>query len=194
MSIKKFLFTGLCSAAFFAVSAHADTWQLDSENSVLNFVSVKNDHVAETHRFTELQGSWEDNQVSIEIPVVSLDTQIPIRNERMLEHLFQSTEYSVVTATAKLEDNVLLAMPVGESVPLVVETQVYIAGESNSVSSYLQVTRLAEDRFLATTTQPIVIDTKAFKLVAGIDKLREIAGLARIDYSVPVTFSVQFTR
>lgn len=194
MSIKNFLLTGLCSAAFFAASVHADTWQLDSENSVLNFVSVKNDHVAETHRFTELQGTWENNQVSIEIPVVSLDTQIPIRNERMLEHLFQSTEYSVVTATAKLEDNVLLAMPVGESVPLVVETQVYIAGESNSVSSYLQVTRLAEDRFLATTTQPILIDTKAFKLVAGIDKLREIAGLSRIDYSVPVTFSVQFTR
>ena len=194
MSMKNFLLTGLCSAAFFAASVHADTWQLDSENSVLNFVSVKNDHVAETHRFTELQGSWEDNQVSIEIPVVSLDTQIPIRNERMLEHLFQSTEYSVATATARLEDETLLAMPVGESVPLVVETQVYIAGESNSVSSYLQVTRLAEDRFLATTTQPIVIDTKAFKLVAGIDKLREIAGLARIDYSVPVTFSVQFTR
>ncbi|RUO60988.1 hypothetical protein CWI76_01550 [Pseudidiomarina marina] len=198
MSIKNILLTALCTAALFTTTvtqtARADTWQLDSESSVLNFVSVKNDHVAETHRFTDLQGSWEDNQVSIEIPVVSLDTQIPIRNERMLEHLFQSTEYSVVTATAKLEDDVLMAMSIGDSVPIAVELDVYIAGESETVSSYLQVTRLATDRFLATTTQPVIIDAKAFNLVAGIDKLREIAGLSRIDYSVPVTFSVQFTQ
>jgi YceI-like domain. len=194
MSIKNILFASMCTAALFVPSVNADTWQLDSDNSVLNFVSVKNNHVAETHRFTDLQGTWNDNRVSIEIPVVSLDTQIPIRNERMLEHVFQSSEYSVVTATATLEDDVLMAMAVGESVPLAVELDVYIAGESETVSAYLQLTRLATDRFLATTTQPVIIDTKAFSLVAGVDKLREIAGLSRIDYSVPVTFSVQFTQ
>ncbi|RZQ57023.1 hypothetical protein CWI82_07065 [Pseudidiomarina tainanensis] len=194
MSIKNILFASMCTAALFTSSVQADTWQLDSDNSVLNFVSVKNNHVAETHRFTDLQGTWNDNRVSIEIPVVSLDTQIPIRNERMLEHVFQSSEYSVVTATATLEDDVLMAMAVGESVPLAVELDVYIAGESETLSAYLQLTRLATDRFLATTTQPVIIDTKAFSLVAGVDKLREIAGLSRIDYSVPVTFSVQFTQ
>ncbi len=194
MSIKNILFASMCTAALFVPSVNADTWQLDSDNSVLNFVSVKNNHVAETHRFTDLQGTWNDNRVSIEIPVVSLDTQIPIRNERMLEHVFQSSEYSVVTATATLEDDVLMAMAVGESVPLAVELDVYIAGESETLSAYLQLTRLATDRFLATTTQPVIIDTKAFSLVAGVDKLREIAGLSRIDYSVPVTFSVQFTQ
>jgi hypothetical protein len=194
MSIKNILFASMCTAALFVPSVNADTWQLDSDNSVLNFVSVKNNHVAETHRFTDLQGTWSDNRVSIEIPVVSLDTQIPIRNERMLEHVFQSSEYSVVTATATLEDDVLMAMAVGESVPLAVELDVYIAGESETVSAYLQLTRLATDRFLATTTQPVIIDTKAFSLVASVDKLREIAGLSRIDYSVPVTFSVQFTQ
>ncbi|WP_417658172.1 YceI family protein [Pseudidiomarina sp.] len=194
MSLRNIIVSSFISAGLLVGVAHADTWQLDSDNSELNFVSVKNDHVAEVHRFTELQGEWQNNTVTIEIPVVSLDTQIPIRNERMLEHLFNSNEYPIVSATATIEDTVLLDMPVGETLPLSADMMVYIAGDSDTVSAHMQITRLSEDRFLATTTQPVIIDTQAFGLVSGIDKLREIAGLARIDYSVPVTFSVQFTR
>lgn len=194
MSLKHIFLTSAVSLAIFSSTAIADTWQLDSDNSVLNFVSVKNDHVDETHRFTDIQGQWVDNKVTIEIPVTSLDTQIPIRNERMLTHLFKSEEYSIVSATADLEESLLLDIPVGETLPLSVDLTVYIAGESEKVSSALQVTRLGVDRFLATTTQPINIDTKAFALASGIDKLAEIAGLQRIDYNVPVTFSVQFSR
>ncbi|WP_417665061.1 YceI family protein [Pseudidiomarina sp.] len=194
MSLKNILVSSFISAGLIMSVAHADTWQLDSDNSELNFVSVKNDHVAEVHRFTELQGEWKNNTVTIEIPVVSLDTQIPIRNERMLEHLFNSNEYPIVSAKATLEDTVLLDMPVGGTMPLSADMMVYIAGDSDTVSAHMQVTRISENRFLATTTQPIIINTSAFSLVSGIDKLREIAGLARIDYAVPVTFSVQFSR
>ena len=161
---------------------------------MLNFVSVKNDHVDEIHRFTDVQGEWVDGKVSIEIPVTSLDTQIPIRNERMLKHLFNAEDYSIVSAAASLEEKLLTEMPVGETLPLMVDITVFIAGKSETMQSSLQVTRLSTDRFLATTTHPINIDTKAFGLVAGIEQLREIAGLQRIDYNVPVTFSVQFTR
>ena len=194
MSLKHIFLTSAVSLAIFSSTAMADTWQLDSDNSVLNFVSVKNNHVDEIHRFTDIQGQWVDNQVTIEIPVTSLDTQIPIRNERMLKHVFKSDEYSIISATADLEESLLIELPVGATLPLSVDLNVYIAGESETVSSALQVTRLGTDRFLATTTQPINIDTKAFALVSGIDKLAEIAGLQRIDYNVPVTFSVQFSR
>lgn len=198
MSLKHFSLIGATMFALsFALSCGtvaADTWQLDSDNSVLNFVSVKNNHVDEIHRFTDIQGQWTDNKVTIEIPVISLDTQIPIRNERMLKHLFKSDDYSIVSASAAVEESLLTDLPVGETLPLSVDITVYIAGESETLPSALQVTRLSTDRFLATTTQPINIDTKAFALVAGIDKLREIAGLQRIDYNVPVTFSVQFSR
>ncbi|MGI0152377.1 YceI family protein [Pseudidiomarina sp. WS423] len=175
-------------------AVQASEWQLDSELSQLHFVSVKNDVVAEVHRFTDLQGQWLDSQVSIEIPVISLDTLIPIRNERMLKHLFDSDNYTVVTATATVEEAPLLRLQVGESLPLSLPLSVFIAGETEKLNATLQVTRLAENRFLATTVQPLMIDTQAFKLAEGINQLRDIAGLKRIDYSVPVTFSVQFTR
>jgi|SRR5690554_2218682 len=194
MSLKRIFMVAATSLAFLSATVAADTWSLDSDNSVLNFVSVKNDHVDETHRFTDIQGEWANNKVSIEIPVVSLDTQIPIRNERMLSYLFKSDDYTIVSATGNLEESLLIAMPIGDTLPLSIDLTVYIAGNSESVPAALQITRLQANRFLATTTQPINIDAKAFGLVDGINKLREIAGLERIDYNVPVTFSVQFTR
>jgi hypothetical protein len=194
MSLKHIFLASAATTVFLSSNVLADTWQLDSDNSVLNFVSVKNDHVDEIHRFTDVQGEWVDGKVSIEIPVTSLDTQIPIRNERMLKHLFNAEDYSIVSAAASLEEKLLTEMPVGETLPLMVDITVFIAGKSETMQSSLQVTRLSTDRFLATTTHPINIDTKAFGLVAGIEQLREIAGLQRIDYNVPVTFSVQFTR
>lgn len=194
MQFKSILVSAALSLSLLSTASLANSWQLDSDNSVLNFVSVKNDHVAETHRFTELQGVWEDNQVTIEIPVVSLDTEIPIRNERMLEHLFKSNDFPIVTAKAALEHSLLLELPVGATLALPLKLNIYIAGETESVATNLQISRLANERFLATTTQPIVINAKAFGFVQGIDTLRELAGLSRIDYSVPVTFSVQFTR
>lgn len=194
MSLKHIFLASAATTLLLSSHVSADTWQLDSDNSVLNFVSVKNDHIDEVHRFTDIQGEWVDGNVSVEIPVTSLDTQIPIRNERMLKHLFNVEDYSIVSATTSLEEKLLTDMPVGETLPLMVDITVFIAGKSETIQSALQVTRLGTDRFLATTTYPINIDSKAFGLVEGINQLREIAGLQRIDYNVPVTFSVQFTR
>jgi hypothetical protein len=45
-----------------------------------------------------------------------------------------------------------------------------------------------------TTVQPIVVNANALDLMAGIERLREVAGLPSIGYSVPVTFSLTFNR
>ena len=45
-----------------------------------------------------------------------------------------------------------------------------------------------------TTVAPIVVNANGLELVAGIEALREVAGLPSISYSVPVTFSLTFRR
>lgn len=194
MTMKYILPIGVLAVTLFSATAAADSWKIDDKQSSLHFISVKNDHIAEVHRFTDIQGVWENNHVTIEIPVVSLDTNIPIRNERMLEHIFKSTEYTVASATTRIDDEMFLQLAPGDTIATAVELQVTIAGNSQTLSSHIQATRLADDRFLVTTTQPIMIDARAFDFIAGVDKLREIAGLSRIDYSIPVSFSVQFKR
>ena len=39
---------------------------------------------------------------------------------------------------------------------------------------------------------PMIIDADSFNLVAGINKLKEIAGLKSITYTVPLTFNLSF--
>lgn len=176
---------------FTATTAQADTWTLDSEQSVLNFVSVKNDTVAETHRFTELNGSVTDGKLEVSIPVASIDTQIPIRNERLLEHIFNNSDYTHVTVTSDLDMGPIDALPAGQTIPLALSLDVLIAGVSGTVDSNLQVTRLDADQLLVTTTSPVLIDAQSFKFSDGVEQLRTIAGLQSIDMVVPVTFSVQ---
>ncbi|PTB84854.1 YceI family protein, partial [Pseudidiomarina aestuarii] len=90
--MKKLMVTASLSAllSMGIATAHADTWRINADSSVLNFVSVKNETVAETHRFTDLSGAVTDGKLEVSIPVASIDTQIPIRNERMLKHIFNS--------------------------------------------------------------------------------------------------------
>ncbi|CAB0150177.1 hypothetical protein PSI9734_00743 [Pseudidiomarina piscicola] len=172
----------------------ADTWQLDPEQSNLNFVSVKNDFTAETHTFNQLNGELKGEKLRISIPVASLDTSIAIRNERMLEHLFSANEFATVSATADVPATIYRAASATVSVPAVIPLTVTIAGQTAQLDANVQITRLSTDRLRATTTQPLLINSRQFQLAEGINKLREIAGLERIDYVIPVTFSVQFDR
>ena len=68
--------------------AFAD-WTVAPEQSSLHFMSTKNAQVTEVHAFEALSGSVSDNgKLMIEVPLSSVDTNIPIRNTRMQEKLF----------------------------------------------------------------------------------------------------------
>lgn len=175
-------------------SALACAWTLEQQTARLSFASVKNDHIAELHRFTEVSGAWAGSNVTIRIPVSSLDTLIPIRNERMAEHLFKANENPLIEAHATVHPTQLAALKVGDSLVLDLAITLQLAGQRGQVPATVQVTKVSNKRLLATTVQPIMIDSKAFDLTAGIETLREIAGLASIDLVVPVTFSVAFTQ
>ncbi|MDN7124117.1 YceI family protein [Pseudidiomarina sp. 1APP75-32.1] len=192
--LKTLFSSSIMGLAFTLASAPvlAQNWQLDSENSSLHFVSVKNDHVAEVHRFTEINGDLTDGKLTINIPISSLDTDIAIRNERMHKHLFDSAEYPLVTATAQIPDELYDTSTTLGTLPAVVPLTVFIAGEAVDVDAVVQINKLSSDRIVATTSQPVLISTREFGLVEGVNQLREIAGLDRIDYVVPVTFTVQF--
>lgn len=190
----KSIVTSTAAAMLLSTSAIADDWTLDSERSTLHFVSVKNDTIAEIHRFTQLSGEMNDGELKVTIPVASIDTAIPIRNERMLKHLFNADDYANVTATASIPTSIYDLETATGTLPVVVPIEVFIAGEAVEVDAALQVTKLDADHVVATTSQPILINAKEFALVEGINKLQEIADLQAIDHVIPVTFSVQFSR
>lgn len=170
-------------------------WQLDAQQSSLRFVTVKNDVVAETHSFKQLQGQWADNgQFSVEIAVESLDTLIPIRNERMLEHLFNAKQFPLIKATGQIDVAKVKAMKTGALQNEKVEMSLTLLEQNQKVMVDLNIVKLADNRVLAFTKSPVLVKAADFKLDTGVRKLQEIAKLNRIELVVPVSFDVQFSQ
>ncbi len=177
-----------------AFTAQAN-WQLDPTNSQLRFVSVKNSVVAEVHSLKQLSGQWgNDGKVSISIPVASVDTLIPIRNERLLEHVFQAAKFPNITATTTIEPKLLADLMVGASMQHNTELSLTLLDQTQTLPVQLTLTKLADGKVQASTLAPVMVNSASFKLDAGVRKLQELAKLNDISLLVPVTFSVEFKR
>lgn len=169
-------------------------WQVNNAGSTLSFVTVKNDHVAEAHTFDRLSGTLAaDGSLSVTVELASINTLIPIRDERMQNLLFETGLFPRAQVSAKLDMGALNALAVGQSMTTTVNFDLDLHGRSNPLSADLTVIREANG-FLATTRKPVLVSAEAFNLTGGIEALREVAGLTRIGYTVPVQFVIQVAR
>ncbi len=191
MTIKKL---ALVVAAALSFSAAAD-WSVNSKQSSLNFVSVKNDVVAETHSFKDLTGKLtEAGEFSVAIPALSIDTAIPIRNERILEHVLAAKQYATINAKGKVDSKVLAGLKTGDSVVVDQALDLTLLTKTQSLSAKVKVTKASDSQLVVTTVAPIMLDVNKFELNAGVEKLRELAGLKAISPLVPTTFSLVLTK
>jgi hypothetical protein len=187
MSMKKL---ALVVAAALSFSAAAD-WSVNSQQSSLNFVSVKNDLVAETHGFKDLTGKLTTaGEFSVVIPVATIDTAIPIRNERILEHVLAAKQFASINAKGKVDSKVLTGLKTGDSVVVDQALDLTLLSQSQTLTAKVKVTKVSETQLLVTTVAPVMLDVNKFQLGAGVEKLRELAGLKSISPFVPTTFSL----
>lgn len=172
----------------FAHNARAD-WTIDNEYSRLSFVSIKADTVAEVHHFQELEG-WlgADGRFRLNIMLASVETGIPIRNERMRELFFNTAEFPTASLSADVDMSPLLSLVVGAQTTMVSEAQLTLLGNSTDLTIETVVARLDANTLLITSAQPIVVDAGALGLTQGVEQLRQIAGLPSISPAVPVSF------
>ena len=187
------IFQCLISSGLLIVSATASAqWTLSNEASTLSFVTVKADHVAEVHTFDELSGAiGEDGSVSIEIALASVNTLVPIRNERMQSMLFETDLFPRATITSQINSDRLANMALGSSEEMGLDFTLELHNQLQTYNATVLVSR-QEAGLLATTLKPIVVNAGSFDLVAGVEALREVAGLPSISRAVPVSFTVVF--
>jgi hypothetical protein len=170
-------------------AAQAD-WTLDADASRLSFISTKNASKAEVHYFREISGAVTDNgDARVEVPLDSVETAIPIRNERMREFLFETADFPSLTVTASV-DPALLGTAGAQSgtVPVTVS----LHGQAASYEAAVVVARASDGSLTVATTEPIVVNAADFELGAGIAKLQELAGLDSISTAVPVSARLVF--
>ena len=176
------LFTG-------AAQAH---WSLDNDASSLSFVTVKAENVAEVHTFDSLSGTIGDaGDVEITIELASVNTMIAIRNERMQEMLFETSLFPDATISGSINLDALTDMDAGTSVARQIDFELSLHGQSVALAADVQITRTGEG-VVVSTLKPLIVMADSFSLAAGVEKLREVAGLPSISRAVPVSFTVVF--
>ena len=170
-------------------------WSLDNNNSRLNFVTTKKGSVSEIQTFKSLSGNIDaKGHINFSIDLNSVDTAIPIRDERMQEHLFNTAKFPAMTLTATIASDTLSAMTSGTSKVIDIKADINLHGIKATMPASVLVSKLSKGTILVTSYKPVIIKADTFKLTAGIDKLKALAKLPSIDYTVPVSFSLTFNQ
>jgi len=187
---KTFIF--MLSALLLSSNAYAQ-WELVNNESTVNYVSIKKSKVGEVSGFKQLKGSIERNgKLSVDIDLGSVETNVPVRNERMKSMLFDVALFPTATVSATLDANALKKMKVGETYQKTMDFNLSLHGVSKEMAAEVRVVKLVKNRILAMSVNPIIVNADQYDLVAGIEKLREVAKLPSISTAVPVTFSLVF--
>jgi len=168
-------------------------WQLDNQHSSLSFISIKNTDVAEAHHFNELSGSLtSDGQISFIIDLLSVDTNVAIRNERMRQFLFNTKLYPTANFNAQLEMKKFNLIAVGQAGLLTLAGEINLHGRKQKMSVDVLVAKLSEKSFVVSSMKPVLVNAQQFGLSDGVKKLQQLAKLPRISEAVPLSFVLTF--
>jgi hypothetical protein len=175
------------------LSAHAD-WYLDGESSRLSFISTKNANISEVQRFLVLHGKVNASGLAqLEVELESVNSGIPLRDERMRKDLFEIQRFPNALISAQIDLRPINDLASGAQLELRLPLSVNLHGKQHDYNAELLATRLDDRRFQVVTLEPLVINAEDFDLAPGLESLRKVAGLSAISLSVPVGAVLIFT-
>jgi len=182
-----------CAASLtIAVPPALAEWSLESDRSTVQFLSVKNAAVAELHHFKSVSGSISDEGMAeVTIDLASVETLVPIRNERMREMLFETADFPAAKLNARVPEDLADLSP-GETLDVDLEISVDLHGTTAPYIGRTRVTRLADGSLQVVLAEPILLRAADFGLGDGIEMLRDVAGLKSISTAVPVDATLVF--
>ena len=181
----------ILSSALFSISANA--WTLDVENSEVNFVSIKKGNIGETHIFTDIAGTIEESTANIVIRPDSVDSRVPIRDERMREFLFETGIYPIISISSDVTE-IMSGLSAGTSKLTNFSASLSMHGVSKDLTLDVRVSMLSDSSIVVSSSKPFLLRAADFNMVEGIQKLASLVNNLPIAESVPVSFSLSFTK
>ena len=185
------LMAALVTATAISPLAQAD-WSI-AEGSLVGFVSIKKNSIAENNHFSGVTGSLSDEGAIVaSVDLSTVETQVPIRNQRMMQLLFEVANYPEAQVSGQLDSLDIAQLASGATVERQVPLTLSLHGSTATVSATLLAVKVAEG-VRVTTVEPIILNARDFGLEPGIAALQEIAGLDAISRAVPVTLDLLLT-
>lgn len=175
-------------------------WQLDADNSALQYVSIKKDHIAEVNVFQSaisdtpaLSGTIDVNGEAIfGVDLNHVSSGIEVRDGRLLSILFETQLLPSAFFNSTLDLSVVDALDSGQTTVQSLSGALSLHGVTQSIEVSVIIAKLSATRFSVSTLAPLNIDSKSFDLAFGIEALRLVANLTSIGESVPVYFNLTF--
>ncbi len=162
------------------------SWKLNPEYSKVSIITTKNNSISEVSDFKSFSGNIDsNNNLKISIDLSSLETNIPIRNERIGKHLFQTELYPTADIHTQLKPEDL------NNGIHSVSFDVDLHGVSAIVQAEFLVFEQHGNKVI-TLHKPLVIKASNFALENGITTLKNIAKLQSIDFTVPIHLILTF--
>ena len=169
-------------------------WYLDGESSRLSFITTHNANVSNIHRFLVLHGKVERNgRAQLRIEMDSVNSAVPLRDERMRDVLFDFKHFPEAQVTAQIDLQPINDLANGAQLELHLPVTVSLRGKQHTYEAQLLATRLDERRFQVVTLEPLMLQADDFGLQPELETLRKLAGLSAISFSVPVGAVLIFT-
>ena len=186
----------LLTFALMGIACNASAeWVLNNAESNINFVSIKKNSVGEIHTFENLSGSLKKSgKAKIIISLSSVETMIPIRNDRMKAMLFEVDQFPESSISTTIDYSQVSKMKWGETLIQPLQFTLSLHGEEKMIEADARVVKLRGNKLLVSTIKPIMIDATDFSLGKGVEKLRKIANLPSISTAVPVMASLVFEK
>ncbi len=180
----------------FSTYANAQTqdsaarWALNTEKSEVNFISIKKGNIAETHVFNDISGHILNGKAQFTIKPDSVDSRVPIRNERMREFLFETNVYPTIEINANVGDLVSSLKP-GQSNMMTIPASLSMHGATKEIKLETRLSVINANTIVVSSTQPVLIRAADFDMVDGITKLASLVNNLAIAETVPVNFSLE---
>ena len=166
--IKPLAFALLVAAA---VPAHAD-WYLDNESSRLSFVTTKNTEIAEVQRFLVLHGKVDGKGAAqLEVELESVNSGIPLRDERMRNQLFEIKTFpdALINAQINLQMREFLHSVVGRTLPVLIEKPGRMPGQIGGRTPYLQAVHMdGPERLIGQIVMVEIVEARNNSLIGKI--------------------------
>ena len=175
-------------------------WVLQDECSSLSLTTSKtvagaeqSTSVVEVGRFRKLSSRFSegDDEVVLEVGLGSIDTGVPVRDQRVNEMLFLGEPRARVSVP--VSGALRQAAEDGAPQPLTLPLRLELGPAGLELEAQVSVVRSA-NALLISTFEPLPVSVLGLDGGTGLEALREVVGLESIAESIPVSARLCYVR
>ena len=156
-------------------------------------MTTKNTHTVEVHNFTTIGGNISTTGVAtLTIDLNTVNTGVPLRDERMRGLLFDTVNFPTATVTVAVPSTLISGLAVGQAATTDISASLNLHGVTGTITTKVSVQKLSANRVLVQSLSPILIKAGDYALTDGVEALRAAVGIASVSVAVPVDFALVF--